>query len=196
MEKAPRYSLTQATPFGPLGVLCSIRRERPVIHRILLPAGSGREAFSADPPGLSPPPALSAAMDGWMDRLVAILAGDPAASFPLEALRLEDGTAFQWRVLRTEATVPRGFVTSYGLLAEHLGCPGAARAVGQALASNPFPIAVPCHRAIRSDGTLGGYAGGVAMKRRLLDAEGVRFESSGRGEARVVRSCIVRPPGR
>jgi methylated-DNA-[protein]-cysteine S-methyltransferase len=56
--------------------------------------------------------------------------------------------------------------------------PRAARAVGTALATNPFPIVIPCHRVIRSDGTLGGYGGGLEMKRKLLEMEGVAFHDA------------------
>jgi len=58
--------------------------------------------------------------------------------------------------------------------------PAAARAVGNALAGNPFPIFVPCHRAIRSDRTLGGYQGGAAMKRALLEMEGLAVSNKGK----------------
>jgi methylated-DNA-[protein]-cysteine S-methyltransferase len=67
-------------------------------------------------------------------------------------------------------------VTTYGRLARHLGAPRASRAAGRALATNPFPIVIPCHRAVRSDGSLGGYQGGVEMKARLLEMEGVQVE--------------------
>jgi methylated-DNA-[protein]-cysteine S-methyltransferase len=65
-------------------------------------------------------------------------------------------------------------------MAEHLGVPGGARAVGRALARNPFPVVIPCHRAVRTDGDLGGYQGGVPMKRALLEMEGVAFTEAGR----------------
>ena len=87
---------------------------------------------------------------------------------------------FQQRVLREEIRVPRGRVTSYGALARMLGKPDAARAVGSALGRNPFPLIVPCHRAVRTDGGLGGFQGGIEMKRALLEMEGVRFSGSGR----------------
>ena len=87
---------------------------------------------------------------------------------------------FQQAVLRAEHAIPRGKVSAYGLLAARLGRPGAARAVGNALATNPFPIVVPCHRALRGDGSIGGYQGGPAMKRALLAMEGVRFDAAGR----------------
>jgi len=61
-----------------------------------------------------------------------------------------------------------------------MGVPGDARAVGNALATNPFPLIVPCHRAIRSDCGLGGYQGGLDMKRSLLSKEGIAFDDSGR----------------
>ena len=71
-------------------------------------------------------------------------------------------------------------MSTYQRIAGHLGNTQAARAVGTALAHNPFPIIVPCHRAIRSDGTLGGFQGGVEMKRALLGMEGVLADGSGR----------------
>jgi methylated-DNA-[protein]-cysteine S-methyltransferase len=79
-----------------------------------------------------------------------------------------------------EREIPRGWVSTYGRIATHLGVPGGARAVGGALARNPFPIIIPCHRAIRSDGSLGGFQGGPDMKRALLEFEGVGFSSTGR----------------
>ena len=69
---------------------------------------------------------------------------------------------------------------TYGGLAARMGVPGGARAVGNAMAGNPFPLVVPCHRVIRGDGSLGGFGGGLKMKRALLEMEGVRFDSRGR----------------
>ena len=83
-------------------------------------------------------------------------------------------TPFQQTVLDEVAKVPRGEVVTYGELAKRIGKPHAARAVGQALGSNPVPIVVPCHRVIASDGSLGGYSGrrGVETKATLLTLEG------------------------
>jgi methylated-DNA-[protein]-cysteine S-methyltransferase len=103
-----------------------------------------------------------------------------AVSFSLSLLDWESCPPFQQRVLREEARVPRGRVTTYGRLAERIGAPGAARAAGHALACNPFPLIIPCHRAVRGDGGLGGFQGGLAMKRRLLELEGIAFSSSGK----------------
>jgi methylated-DNA-[protein]-cysteine S-methyltransferase len=88
--------------------------------------------------------------------------------------------AFQERVLRAEYAIPRGLVSTYGRIAAQIGAARAGRAVGRALAENPFPIVIPCHRAVRSDGALGGYQGGVVMKRALLEMEGVAFGPTGR----------------
>ena len=76
-------------------------------------------------------------------------------------------------VLAATARVPFGRTTTYGELAGKIGNPKAARAVGNALGSNPIPIVVPCHRVLRSGGALGGYAGGPDRKERLLRLEGV-----------------------
>jgi len=76
-------------------------------------------------------------------------------------------------VLTATAKVPFGRTTTYGELAGKIGHPKAARAVGNALGSNPIPIVVPCHRVLRAGGALGGYAGGVSRKERLLRLEGV-----------------------
>jgi methylated-DNA-[protein]-cysteine S-methyltransferase len=76
-------------------------------------------------------------------------------------------------VLAATARVPFGRTTTYGELAGTIGHPKAARAVGNALGSNPIPIVVPCHRVLRTGGALGGYAGGLARKEQLLRLEGV-----------------------
>ena len=100
--------------------------------------------------------------------------------FPLDMLDFSDISPFQEKVLRMEHRVPYGRVTTYGRLAERIGKSGAARAVGNMLARNPFPLIIPCHRAIRSNGTLGGFQGGLALKRSLLEMEGICFSTTGR----------------
>ena len=82
------------------------------------------------------------------------------------------GTAFQQRVWRALQDIPYGQTESYGDLARRLGKPKASRAVGSANGANPIPIVIPCHRVIASNGGLGGYAGGLALKRQLLKLEG------------------------
>lgn len=83
-------------------------------------------------------------------------------------------SGFNRQVLRElAATVPYGAVVGYGDLAERVGQPSAAQAVGAAMGSNPLPVVVPCHRVVESDGGLGGFGGGLETKRRLLALEGV-----------------------
>jgi methylated-DNA-[protein]-cysteine S-methyltransferase len=83
-----------------------------------------------------------------------------------------EGTPFERAVWAELAKIPFGETRSYGEIAEVLGRPGAARAVGRANGANPIPIVVPCHRVIGSDGSLTGFGGGLDAKFRLLELEG------------------------
>jgi methylated-DNA-[protein]-cysteine S-methyltransferase len=95
--------------------------------------------------------------------------------FKLSVIDLDRCSEFQRRVLIAEYGIPRGWISTYGKIAAYLDHPHAARAVGKALATNPFPIVIPCHRALRTNGMLGGYQGGLLMKKRLLEMEGIQF---------------------
>lgn len=93
-------------------------------------------------------------------------------------------TSFQARVYEATRRIPKGKVTTYGSLAKAIRC-GSAQAIGQALRRNPFAPEVPCHRVVATDRSLGGFNGHrdgseLARKRRLLEEEGVRFDSVGR----------------
>jgi len=90
-------------------------------------------------------------------------------------LRLE-GTAFQTRVWSALSEIPFGETRSYQDVARAIGRPGASRAVGQANHMNPLAPIVPCHRVVTSSGALGGYGGGMPLKRTLLEHEGVHLE--------------------
>lgn len=81
------------------------------------------------------------------------------------------GTAFQLRVWQALRTIPAGSTASYAEVAERIGAPGAVRAVAQACAANAIAVAIPCHRVVRSDGSLSGYRWGVERKRALLARE-------------------------
>ena len=85
---------------------------------------------------------------------------------------------FQRRVLEKTAEIPRGEVRPYGWVAREIGSPGAVRAVGTALGRNPLPFIIPCHRVVRSDGSLGEYSGGgPEVKLRVLAYEGAPVEA-------------------
>lgn len=81
------------------------------------------------------------------------------------------GTEFQQRVWQALRKIPAGSRATYAEIAKQIGLPRAARAVGQACGANPLAVAIPCHRAVRSDGSLSGYRWGVERKRALLDRE-------------------------
>jgi methylated-DNA-[protein]-cysteine S-methyltransferase len=110
---------------------------------------------------------------GGIDDRIAKLYFGKKENVDLSLLNLSKLTDFSAKVLKQTYKIPRGRVVNYSGLAIKLGKPRAARAVGTALANNPFPIIIPCHRVIRADGGLGGFGGGLKMKRELLDREGV-----------------------
>ena len=84
------------------------------------------------------------------------------------------GTRFQQQVWRALREIPYGHTWSYGQLARHIRAPAASRAVGAAAGRNPIAIIVPCHRVIGANGSLTGFAGGLAVKRQLLELERAR----------------------
>ncbi|MCX6012282.1 MAG: methylated-DNA--[protein]-cysteine S-methyltransferase, partial [Chloroflexi bacterium] len=84
---------------------------------------------------------------------------------------LPDATDFQKAVWQLTRFIPYGETRSYLWIAESAGFPGAARAVGNCMARNPLPLVVPCHRVIKSNGSLGGFRGGLPMKKYLLNIE-------------------------
>jgi len=111
------------------------------------------------------------------ERIQSFLEGE-AVDFGLDVVALEKCSEFQKRVLLAVCKIRWGWVSTYGRIARSLQVPGGARAVGGALSLNPFPIIIPCHRAIRSNGELGGFRGGLKMKRTLLELEGIEFSQS------------------
>lgn len=87
------------------------------------------------------------------------------------------GTPFQKKVWGAILKIPKGKTITYKELAQKIGKPKAVRAVANAVGANPMPVTIPCHRVVRSDGTLGGYSGkgGINTKRALLKKEGTTF---------------------
>jgi O-6-methylguanine DNA methyltransferase len=153
-----RYYLP--TPFGLLELCWSTRGLRG-LHWC--------ESAPVSTPSVTPFPA-------WLDRTVALLRrywqGQPVQldRVPLDEVSLRP---FQRQVLRACRAIPYGETATYQDLARRIGRPAACRAVARALATNPWPIIIPCHRVVRRDGSLGGYSGpgGIALKQRLLEME-------------------------
>lgn len=168
------------TRLGEIALVWCPGGPRPIVHRVFLPGERLAERVRAAFPGARE--AADAAMQELAESMAGFMDGEDRA-FPLGGVAMDACGTFQRSVLIAEHRVPRGSVTTYGRIAVRLGRSGAARAVGRALATNPFPIIVPCHRAVRSDGALGGYQGGERMKRALLELEGAEFTSSGRLKA-------------
>jgi AraC family transcriptional regulator of adaptative response/methylated-DNA-[protein]-cysteine methyltransferase len=107
-------------------------------------------------------------LTGVVERVLAHVRGEgPSHDLPLDVR----GTAFQQQVWRALLAIPYGETRSYSQVAASIGQPAATRAVARACATNPVAVVIPCHRVVRADGGLGGYAGGVARKERLLTAE-------------------------
>jgi methylated-DNA-[protein]-cysteine S-methyltransferase len=136
------------------------RRTRSRILRRLPDAGE------ADPP---------ADVRAAVDEIVALLSGDPRdlRGIPLDFAGVPE---FPRRVYEIARSIPPGQTLTYGEIASRLGDRARAREVGQALARNPFPIVVPCHRVLAANGRSGGFSapGGVSTKLRLLEIEGAR----------------------
>ncbi len=174
-----RYYIKLPSALGHFSVVWSESADGPKVSRVLLPGERdaaerlARSAFGGAARQSHP------AIVELGAQIQNSLAGD-AVEFEVDLLSLDICSSFQRSVLLAEYMVPRGWVTTYGRIAAHLGVSGGARAVGGALAGNPFPIVIPCHRAIRSDGTLGGFQGGLAMKRTLLAYEGIELSDTGR----------------
>ena len=171
--------IIKSTPFGYVGVLWTELNDNPKIVRILLskPGLSAEDQASELYPNSHA--SSCAEIDDVATAIKGLLEGEEI-KFSLNVADLSLCTEFQQLVLRAEHRIPRGSISTYKLIAEYLGKRNGARAVGNALANNPFPLIVPCHRAIRSDRQLGGYQGGLEMKRALLEKEGITFDDTGR----------------
>jgi methylated-DNA-[protein]-cysteine S-methyltransferase len=159
------------------------------IRRILLPR-QGRsmgELIRVAFPGAVP---SSGKRDKTGIQIEAFLAGD-AVDFSIAELDFEGVGGFKRRVLLADFDIPRGHVMTYGGLAAKVGVTGGGRAAGSVMAGNPFPLVIPCHRVIRSDGSLGGFGGGLPMKKALLAMEGVVFDRNDRVLPQHIISCRV-----
>ena len=143
---------------------------------LLSAAGAGSAAVAADV-AVAANVADVAVARRWVSALEAYFRGErlgwKAAEVPLDEMNLGD---FERRVYRALLSVPPAVTVSYGTLAELAGYPRAARAVGNAMAANPIPVVIPCHRVVRSDGSLGRYGNDPAWKPRLLEHEAAHVE--------------------
>ena len=143
-------------------LLAELEQEFPAAE--IVPASSGN--YSRESGGL----------DGWARALLDYLEGKRTdIDLPLDVV----ATAFQWKVWRQLQAIPPGETRTYQQLAEELEHPKASRAVGRACATNPVAPIIPCHRALRKDGGLGGYRWGLGRKEALLAMERKQAEPTG-----------------
>lgn len=171
--------MIKSVSFGNVCVIWSAKKNHPLISHILL----SRPGLSAERLAAKLFPDLRISSCREIDAIAASIEaylGGENVRFSLRELDLSPFSKFQQSVLRAQYAIPRGLVSTYGLIAAHVGAPGGARAVGNVMAANPFPLIIPCHRTIRSDLHIGGFQSGAKMKKALLEIEGIEFNYAGR----------------
>lgn len=167
-----RRAIVFKSPWGWMGISESAKG----IRSIVLPQRSKRAVEceireqSNEPLLQEQSPSLEAARRQLLDYLTG-----RRKSFDLP-LDLTGGTTFQRQVWRTLQRVPYSKLRSYRWIAARVGGPQYARAVGNAVGANPLPIVIPCHRIVAHDASLGGFSGGLPMKRKLLGLEGTLIQ--------------------
>lgn len=163
--------------------------ERGVLGITFGPGEGGHgDGDARDPASRAAPPssadvlldATTAALRSWLDGRLRPF------DLPLD---LEGATPFQRRVWDLLGRTPPGSVVTYGEIADRMGGPTVARAVGGAVGANPLPILIPCHRVVRGDGGLGGFTGGLDRKAALLRLEGV--DVAGERASSAVRPGVL-----
>ncbi len=159
------YYAVFETAAGWVGILGSANG----LRRATLPQRSERAVYDLMGDGLKNATASSQRFRDLIDRYRAYFSGH-RVEFPDE-LDLDGATPFQRAVWQATRQIPYGQTRGYAWVADRAGNPKAARAAGQALARNPLPVIIPCHRVLAGDGQLGGFSGGLAMKKFLLKLE-------------------------
>lgn len=163
-----RFAIWQ-TPFGHMGALAGAAG----LISLTLPMESPEDVFRELLGKGEPAHEDSGYFAGLIRALTNYFNGQELnCSYQLDLSRL---TPFRRKVLQAVATIPYGQVRSYKWVGESIGCLRGFRAIGQAVGANPFPVLIPCHRVIASDGSLGGYTGGLDHKRRFLRLEGIKI---------------------
>lgn len=153
------------TDMGQMGILGSAKG----LLGITLPQRSAQEVRQLLGDGINHATWSRHRFKDLIERLRVYLGGHKVTF--ADNLDLSQATTFQRKVWEITRLIPYGETRSYRWVAEQIGQPGAVRAVGQALARNPLPIIIPCHRVVASNNKLGGYSGGVEMKKYLLNLE-------------------------
>ena len=159
-----RYTAFE-TELGWVGLVASTRG----LQRVVLPQATRSMALQLAMNGMRGAVADPLSFGDLPERMRRYFEGQGVAFD--DRLDVGHATAFLRAVWEATRGIPRGETRSYSWVAGRVGRPRASRAVGQAMARNPVPIVVPCHRVVNNDGGLGGFGGGLEMKRRLLELE-------------------------
>ncbi|MGD1151979.1 MAG: methylated-DNA--[protein]-cysteine S-methyltransferase [Syntrophales bacterium] len=173
------YYASTATKLGYIGIVWRRKDGGTIVMRVFLPA---HDEGSDDLIQSSFPGAVRRSHRDIHElcRSIQGLAAERDVTFSEKILDMKVCGEFQRRVLSRVMRIPRGRVSTYGRLAEKSRASRDARAVGNVLAMNPYPLIIPCHRVIRADRSLGGFGGGLKMKKDLLLMEGITFDAKGR----------------
>ena len=163
------YSV-ESSKLGAFGIVWKEENNQTKVTKIFLPENKNNLIFKIKRE--YPSVKKSNSLNEFIFEIKEFLSGENII-FNLELLDFGICTDFEKKVLIADFNIPRGYVSTYSRIAKSIGVPKGARAVGNALATNPFPLVIPCHRAIRADGSLGGFGGGLEMKKRLLENEDI-----------------------
>jgi len=162
------FRMTFDTPVGRCGLLY---RDRPfLLHKMFLPRQDQTDLCAEDPDYKEIPTGRHEPARRIAQMIQDYFNGKPTRSCR-KFLRMDGLTELQRSVLEETSKIPFGRLRSYKEIAAAIGRPRACRFVGSALAKNPFPILIPCHRVIRSDGKIGLFGGGVELKRKMIALE-------------------------
>ena len=159
------------TEFGEIGAVWTVKRGQNQLLRVILSSSAGRASRVISqlfPEARRNSGSFFAEVAGVIE---GVLKGRDHETTDL-AFSMKDLKSFQRNVLLQVRKIPRGETATYGGVASAAGYPEAFRAAGMALARNPFPLIIPCHRVVPASGGIGGYQGGGNMKRHLLSVEG------------------------
>ncbi len=165
------------TSIGNIGIVWYIhKKNHPKFKRIFLPAQRSSQAKRIKNIFPSAKRAASKKIFNEIYCLKKLCDGE-TAYLPRKYFDVNNFTIFEKRILDILCKIPHGKVLTYSELAHKAATSSGARAVGNVLAKNPFPIIFPCHRIICSDGSIGGFQEGTELKRKLLKREGVLFDN-------------------
>ncbi|MFX1380334.1 MAG: methylated-DNA--[protein]-cysteine S-methyltransferase [Promethearchaeota archaeon] len=171
--------LTFSSPFNTFTIVWSGTEPKLKLQRIFLSDSERRSEQRALVFFKQIKTGSSSSVEMLADKIKRFLEGEEL-KFDLKWCDFTSCSKLQEKVLKTDYQIPRGWVSTYKRIAIHTGLENGARAVGNLLANNPFPIIIPCHRVLKTNGELGGFQGGITMKRALLEMEGIEFSKKGK----------------